>query len=115
MFFRCFLVFKDSDPLIAQGVAESWARANGGQTLSMSQYAVGATATPQAVQSASLAFAQSAKGNVTVFQSASFVPVNSIWATTEYPALMTNPNVTGITYDILNMGGETICTIFCPK
>jgi hypothetical protein len=81
----------------------------------MSEFAVGEAATPQAVQGASLSFAQSAAGNVTVFQSASFVPVNSIWATTEFPALLANPNVTGITYNILNESGVTICTIFCPK
>jgi hypothetical protein len=98
-----------------RAVADSWASANGGQTLSMSQFAVGEAATPQAVQSASLSFAQSASGNVTVFQSASFVPVNSIWATTEYPALLANPNVTGITFNILDNSGATIGSIFCPK
>ena len=79
-------------------------------------FAVGEAAMPQAVQSASLTFAQSATGNVAAFQPASYVPVNSIWATTEYPALLVNPNVTpGMTYNILNESGATICTISCPK
>jgi len=98
-----------------RAVADAWASANGGQTLSMSQFAVSETATAEAAQSASLSFTQAASGNVTVFQSASFVPVNGIWATTEFPALMANPNVTGVTYNILNGSGATICTIFCPK
>lgn len=99
----------------SRAVADAWASANGGQTLSMSKFAVSETATAEAAQSASLSFAQAASGNVTVFQSASFVPVNGIWATTEFPALMANPNVTGVTYNILNGSGATICTILCPK
>jgi hypothetical protein len=46
---------------------------------------------------ASESFANSASGDVVVFQGPS-VGLNSVWATTEYPALMANPSVTSITY-----------------
>jgi hypothetical protein len=46
---------------------------------------------------ASQGFAESASGEVNVFQG-SYISTQSVWATTEYPALMANPNVTNIIY-----------------
>ena len=99
----------------SQAAAESWASANGGQTLSMSPFAIGENAPLAEAQSASTAFAQSASGNVQVFQPAASIPVNSIWAQYEYPALMQNPNVSSITYQIFDQSGKTISTIAVPK
>ena len=46
---------------------------------------------------ASQGFAESASGEVNVSQG-SYISTQSVWATTEYPALMANPNVTNIIY-----------------
>lgn len=100
--------------------AETWAANNGGQTLSMSPFAVGENATRAEAQSASVSFAQNASGDVHVFQPAAGqplpgVPINSIWSESEYPALMQNPNVTSITYHIFDDSGSVIQTITVPK
>nr|WP_221262318.1 DUF6531 domain-containing protein [Rhodanobacter sp. ANJX3] len=91
----------------AQDAAEQWAAANGGNTLEMTaegQATEAATtgldwltqARPMWVN-ASQNFAKSASGEINVFQG-SYISTQSVWATTEYPALMANPNVTGIVY-----------------
>ncbi len=46
-------------------------------------------------------FAQSAQGTVHAFQIAAGVSTDSIWAGTEYPALVENPNVDQIIYHIV--------------
>jgi hypothetical protein len=94
--------------------AQTWAANNGGQTLSTSPFAIGANATRAEAQSASTSFAQSASGNVQVFQPAVGVPVNGIWAQFEYPALLQNPNVSGITYQIFDTSGNVIHTVTTP-
>ena len=94
--------------------AETWATGNGGQTLSMSPFAVGEDATLAETQSASTAFASGASGNIQVFQPAAGVPVEGIWAQYEFPALMQNPNVTTITYNIIDSSGNIISTITVP-
>lgn len=99
----------------SQSAAETWAVNNGGQTLSTSAFAVGENATLAEVQSASISFAKSASGNVQVFQPAASVPVNGIWAQSEYSTLMQNPNVSGITYQIIDNSGNIIQTISVPK
>lgn len=91
----------------ARAAAENWAAANGGTTLEMT---VQGQATQAAMQgadwltearpawvSASSNFANSAYGDVHVFQGG-VISTQSVWATTEYPALMANPNVTRIIY-----------------
>jgi ABC-type sugar transport system substrate-binding protein len=93
-----------------QSAAETWAAANGGTTLSV---APNATAAQVAAESAN--YAANASGNVVVFQSATGVPVGGQWAQTEYGILMSNPNVTGITYNVINESGVTIFTTTVPK
>jgi RHS repeat-associated protein len=102
----------------AQAAANAWAASNGGQTV-----VVAADATIAEINAASAASAANASGNVVVFQTASYQGTTAIsidasgstWATLELPTLMANPNVTGITWNILDGSGATICTIFCPK
>jgi filamentous hemagglutinin len=53
-------------------------------------------ASVSAWEQASLAFAQGARGNVTVLQG-DVLRVDSMWGNTEYPALISNPNVSSIT------------------
>ena len=85
----------------AQLAAEDWANANGAITLELP------ADTPYGqVKAASKAFAQGAAGEVNVFQSASGVRLQSIWATTEYPALVENPNVTGIRFHVVMPDGS---------
>ena len=81
----------------------------------MSKFSVGENATRAEAQSASTSFAQSASGNVHVFQPAASAPINSIWAQHEFPALMQNPNVSSITYQIIDSSGNIIQTITVPK
>jgi hypothetical protein len=88
---------------------------SGGQTLSMSSFAVEENATLEEIQSASTSFARSASGDVQVFQPAAGVPINSVWSQFEYPALLQNPNVTSITYQIINESGSIINTIPITK
>jgi len=95
--------------------AENWAAGSGGQTLSMSSFAIGEDATLAEAQSASTAFARSAVGDIQVFQPAAGVPINSIWSQFEYPTLMQNPNVNSITFQIFNESGNIIKTIFVPR
>ena len=80
----------------------------------MSPFAVGEPVSPEAIQRASTSFAQNASGNVHVFQSTAGAPTGGIWAQYEYPALMANPNVTRITYHIINNSGDVIHVIFIP-
>lgn len=100
----------EAAPGVAQSAARSWAAANGGTTLS-----VAVSATPAEIATASGNFAAQASGNVVVFQSAIGVSATGDWALTEFPTLMANPNVTGITYNIVDNSGATVCTIVCPK
>jgi hypothetical protein len=95
--------------------AEAWATESGGQTLSMSSFAVSEDATLAEAQSASTAFARSASGDVQVFQPAAGVPINSIWSQFEYPTLLQNPNVNSITFRIFNESGNIINTVFVPR
>jgi hypothetical protein len=99
----------------SQSAAETWAASNGGQTLSTSAFAVGENATQAEVENASISFAKNASGNVQVFQPAAGVPVNGIWAQSEYSALMQNPNVSSITYQIIDDSGSITHTISIPK
>jgi hypothetical protein len=99
----------------SQSTAETWAANNTGQTLSMSPFAVAQEATPEAIQAASTSFAQAASGPVQVFQPAAGIPVNSVWSQFEYPALMQNPNVPSITYQIIDGSRNIISTIRVPK
>ncbi|MGH3054519.1 MAG: RHS repeat-associated core domain-containing protein, partial [Gaiellaceae bacterium] len=85
----------------AQAAATSWALANGGRTLELSPFAVGNEAGREAVTAASRAFAAAAEGEIQVFQASNGVRLASTWATTEYPTLMSNPNVTSIVYHIV--------------
>lgn len=91
----------------ARAAAEDWAAANGGATLEMTAEGQATEAATQGADwltearpawvSASRNFANSAAGDVHVFQSG-VVSTQSVWATTEYPALMANPNVARIIY-----------------
>jgi len=96
---------------VAQQAAEAWAKANNATTLEMTE--VGqrlqettkgldwlTQARPQWV-TASQEFAAGAIGEVHVFQNAAGVSLQSIWATVEYPALMSNQNVTRIIYHVV--------------
>jgi hypothetical protein len=85
--------------------AASWAAKNGGATLesTMAQRGIqlpGWDASNPSVVSAwrqaSADFASGASGNVRVLQGAD-VRIGSIWSDVEYPALISNPNVTSIT------------------
>jgi hypothetical protein len=91
----------------AEAAAGTWATGNGGVTLGMTAEGQSVDAATQGLDwfsqarpmwvNASESFANSASGDVVVFQGPS-VGLNSVWATTEYPALMANPSVTSITY-----------------
>ena len=91
----------------AQSAAEDWATANGGTTLAMTAEGQATSAATQGLDwltqarpmwvEASQDYAESASGEVNVFQG-SYISTQSVWATTEYPALMANPNVTNIIY-----------------
>ena len=82
-----------------------------------------ADATTAEITAGSANFAATASGNVVVLQTAAFAnsmavsvsAAGSTWARVELPALMANPVVTGIIYNILDGSGATICSIFCPK
>jgi len=85
--------------------AASWAAKNGGATLesTMAQRGIQLPAwdasNPSVVSAwrqASADFASGASGNVRVLQGAD-VRIGSVWAEVEYPALVSNPNVTSIT------------------
>jgi filamentous hemagglutinin len=85
--------------------AAAWAAKNGGMTLETTLAARGITlpawdrndpASMDAWRQASAEFAQGAQGDVRVLQETG-VRVTSIWKETEYPALISNPNVTSIT------------------
>ena len=85
--------------------AASWAAKNGGATLesTMAQRGIQLPAwdasNPSVVSAwrqASADSASGASGNVRVLQGAD-VRIGSVWAEVEYPALVSNPNVTSIT------------------
>jgi hypothetical protein len=94
----------------AQNAAEAWAAANGGQMLSVT-----AEATPQAIRDLSLEFARNASGIVDVFQPESYVTMGRTWSDIEYPALMANPAVTGLRYQIFDSTGKIVNTISVMK
>jgi RHS repeat-associated protein len=91
----------------AQDAAEQWAVANGANTLEMTAEGQSTEAAAKGLDwltqarpmwvDASQKFASSASGEINVFQG-SYISTQSVWATTEYPALMANPNVTNIVY-----------------
>jgi hypothetical protein len=93
----------------SQSVAENCA---GGQTLS-----VDPSAGPEAVAAASQEFAENAGGVVEVFQPLENggVPLDGIGGNAEYPALMSNPNVTAFNYQLFDGSGDIVQTIFVPK
>jgi RHS repeat-associated protein len=103
---------------IAEKAAEAYAKQNGGSTLGMTQAGQGLTAatngmdyTTQALplwENASKEFAQSASGEVHVFQRALGVDCQSVWARVEYPTLLNNPNVTKIVYHIIQSDGSVV-------
>jgi hypothetical protein len=101
----------------AEAAATSLAESTGGQILATSPYAVAEGASQAEIVDASQALAANASGNVQVVLDAgnivgeSGVPINGVWATTEYPTLMDNPNVSGITYQIIDNNGNVISTI----
>lgn len=62
-------------------------------------------------QAASESFAQGAQGEVTVFQTSQGVSTTSIWASTEYQALLKNLNVIKINYvTIMPDGSASVIT-----
>lgn len=94
-----------------EAAAEEFAKTHGGVTLGM-------TAEGQAVEraakdlpwptggrqmwaDASKKFADTASGTVHMFRTASGVEADSIWATVEYKALMSNKQVTSIVYHVV--------------
>jgi hypothetical protein len=97
--------------------AENWATANGGTTLGMTpegQAVASVTADMPWQQArplwanASSNLAANASGEVHVFQYGGGVFTNSIWVTDEYPALLNNPNVTGIVYHVVLPDGSVV-------
>lgn len=93
-----------------QAAANAFAATNNGIMVRL-----GSDASLAEAQAASLELAANASGNVVVFQSVEGTAVNSVWAQTEYPALMANPNVTGITYNVIDSSGTTVWSSFVPK
>jgi RHS repeat-associated protein len=97
----------------AQAAATAFAEENGGVTLGMTAEG---QATAQATENlpweearplwvrASQQFAESAEGIVHVFQSAAGVRIDSIWAETEWGALLDNPDVQQIVFHIVGGG-----------
>ncbi len=65
-------------------------------------------------RAASEAYARGASGAVHVFQEAEGVNIRSIWAQTEYPALIRNPNVTSIIYHVVERS-EGVATLLIPS
>jgi hypothetical protein len=55
---------------------------------------------------ASRDFAASASGQVHVFQNSAGISITSIWATVEYPTLISNPNVSEIIYHVIMPNGK---------
>jgi hypothetical protein len=108
---RAFWNGPDADQL-----AMEWAAAHNAETLEMTpegQQAVAAADATDAEEgrvcifgSASNVFAEGAKGVVHVFQTATRMNVASFWAEFEYPALLKNPNVTGIIYHVFGVDGD---------
>jgi hypothetical protein len=97
----------------AEAAAAEWAAANGAKTLGMSALgqAVDTVTRGWAYnlarplwQYASRKAAQGAAGDVHVFQGASGVNVDSIWAQTEWKALLENTNVGRIIFHIVGAG-----------
>jgi hypothetical protein len=78
------------------------------------------------VAAASTNYAAAASGNVVVFQTVSQTAegaqymnlagnATSNWALYEVPALMSNPSVTGITFNLIDESGSALCTVVRPK
>jgi RHS repeat-associated protein len=91
----------------AMSAAAEWASNNGGTTLEATtagqaiDQQAGWEAAQTAWSEAAQTFAAGASGEVASFQAAEGVSIDSVWASVEYPALMNNPNVTGIQYFIV--------------
>ena len=103
----------------ARTAADRWAGANAGTTLEMSSAGRNLTRMTRGMSwqqarplwvAESRNLAASASGEVHVFQSATGVSTNSIWATVEYPRLMSNPNVTNIVGHVV-MSNGTVVTV----
>jgi len=85
---------------VAREAAVEFAETNGGTVLEVETTGMSQAEIQAAVRSSSTQFAQTASGEVHVFQGMS-VDTSSTWATVEYPTLMENPNVTGIVFHIV--------------
>jgi len=88
--------------------AQAWQSATGGAQL-MQQLPAGVAAGP-----ASAAYAQSASGVIQIFQSMEGVEIGSTWATSEYPTLLQNSNVTGAVLNLTNGAGQVVSTTPTP-
>lgn len=102
---------------VAKEAAQSWAKANNGITLEMTEAGqrvekiTEGLKWSEAIQhwvSASQDFAAEAVGEVHVFQNSASVSLESVWRTTEYPMLLRNPNVTRIIYHAIMPNGSDI-------
>jgi hypothetical protein len=88
----------------AEQAAIKWATVNKGEILQAPN-----VHTPYPViKHLSKEFARSASGEVHIFQSAASVRLESIWATIEYPALMSNPNAAKMTFHVIMQNGRVI-------
>jgi peptidoglycan hydrolase-like protein with peptidoglycan-binding domain len=100
----------------AKNAAETFAKNNGATTLEMTQQGMELSAKTNNMpwsqakplwKEASLEFANGAKGEVNVFQIAEKgVKIESVWATTEYKALILNQNVSKINYNVIMPDGS---------
>ena len=95
----------------AHDAARAWAEVNNGVTLEMTALGrntakltagMGRAEGLSHWTAASREFAAGARGNIHVFQGAKGIRINSIWATTEYPTLMNNDDVTDMIYHIVD-------------
>jgi hypothetical protein len=95
----------------AQSAAAAWANANGGITLEMTEAGQSLQAATRGMSweeasplwdSLAQDFARGASGDVPVFQSEGGLSIGNTWARTEYPTLLSNPNVTGIGFFLVS-------------
>jgi L-lactate utilization protein LutC len=66
------------------------------------------------VGAASASYAQSASGTIQIFQSTEGVQISSVWATSEYGALLQNQNVTGAVLNLTNGAGQVVSSTPTP-